>query len=102
MSEISMTAATEVREELDKAASLVLTARRLLATGTMVDLSALEGKVRVICERLGRMARDDGKVLVPAMESLIGDLDRLAAAIHERVDPPPMPDPGAHAPSGGA
>ncbi|MBC7950508.1 MAG: hypothetical protein H7Z12_01635 [Rhodospirillaceae bacterium] len=97
-----MIAATQVREELDKAASLVLTARRLLATGTMVDLSALEGKVRVICEQLAGMAREDGKTLVPAMEVLINDLDRLADAIHERVDPPPMPRPGAHAPSGGA
>lgn len=102
MSENSMTAATEVREELDKAASLVLTARRLLATGTMVDLSALEGKVRVICQQLAAMEREHGRTLVPAMEVLIGDLDRLAAAIHERVDPPPMPNPGAHAPSGGA
>lgn len=100
MSEI-MTDATQVREELDKAASLVLTARRLLATGTMVDLSALEGKVRVICEQLAGMKREDGRTLVPVMEVLIGDLDRLAAAIQERVDPPPMPSVDAHAPSGG-
>jgi hypothetical protein len=77
-----------VREELDKAASLVLTARRLLATGTMVDLSALEGKVRAICEEVAALAREDGRPLVPMMETLIGDLDRLEAAIQERVDPP--------------
>ncbi|MBC7907448.1 MAG: hypothetical protein H7Y60_11980 [Rhodospirillaceae bacterium] len=100
MSEISVTG-IQVREELDKAASLVVTARRLLATGTMVDLSALEGKVRVICEKLVAMGREDGKALVPAMEVLIGDLDRLADAIHERVDPPSMPSSGSHAPSGG-
>lgn len=103
MSDLAMTAATQVREELDKAASLVLTAQRLLATGTMVDLSALEGKVRCICETLGAMAREDGKPLVPVMETLIGDLDRLAEAIHERVDPPPMPSPNPYAaPGGGA
>ncbi|HLO78139.1 MAG TPA: hypothetical protein VK196_16920 [Magnetospirillum sp.] len=78
-----------VREELDKAASLVLTARRLLATGTMVDLSALEGKVRCICDRVAAMEREDGRPLVPVMETLIGDLDRLAEAIQERIDPPP-------------
>lgn len=77
-----------VREELDKAASLVLTARRLLATGTMVDLSALEGKVRSICDQVAAMGREAGRPLMPAMESLIGDLDRLEAAIQERVDPP--------------
>lgn len=78
---------TGVREELDKAASLVTTARRLLATGTMVDLSALEGKVRAICEEVAGMTREDGRPLVPVMERLIGDLDRLEAAIHERVEP---------------
>ncbi|MCR6632650.1 MAG: hypothetical protein NVV74_22875 [Magnetospirillum sp.] len=84
--------ASAVREELDKAASLVLTAQRLLTTGTMVDLSALEGKVRRICERLAAMEREDGRPLVPVMESLIGDLDRLAEAIQQRVEPPP-PNP---------
>jgi hypothetical protein len=78
-----------VREELNKAASMVLTARRLLATGTTVDLSALEGKVRAICEQVAAMGRDDGRPLVPMMETLIGDLDRLEAAIMERVAPPP-------------
>ncbi|MGE5478222.1 MAG: hypothetical protein ACM3Q1_16325 [Bacteroidales bacterium] len=78
-----------LREELDKAASLVLTAQRLLATGTMVDLSALEGKVRTICEQVSRMNREDGRPLVPAMETLIGDLDRLEAAIQDRVDSSP-------------
>lgn len=77
-----------VREELDKASSMVVTARRLLATGTMVDLSALEGKVRAICEEVSAMPREVGQPLLPVMESLIGDLDRLAAAINERVDPP--------------
>lgn len=76
-----------VREELEKAASLVTAARRLLATGTMVDLSALEGKIRFICETLGEMGRDDGQPFRPGMEALMDDLDRLAEAIHERNDP---------------
>lgn len=91
----------QVREELDKAGSLVLTARRLLATGTMVDLSALEGKVRGICEKLVAMEREDGRPLLPAMEKLIDDLDRLAESIHERVEPPFPIDPGPTATPGG-
>lgn len=83
-----MTATTDVSEELEKAASMVTTARRLLATGTMVDLSALEGKVRVICEALVAMGRDDGRELLPVMERLIRDLDRLAEAIADRMEPP--------------
>jgi hypothetical protein len=81
----------QVSEELEKAASMVTTARRLLATGTMVDLSALEGKVRFICDALAGMAREDGRALMPIMERLISDLDHLAEAITERVEPPPPP-----------
>jgi hypothetical protein len=84
----------QVREELDKAVSLVSTARRLLATGTMVDLAALEGKVRFVCSAIEELGRDLGQSLVPSMESLIADLDRLGAAISERAEPlglPPRP-----------
>jgi hypothetical protein len=79
--------AAQVREELEKASSLVVTARRLLATGTMVDLSALEGKVRFICETLAGLGREDGQPFRPGMEALIADLDGLAEAIRERYDP---------------
>jgi len=82
-----MSAADQVREELEKATSLVTTARRLLATGTMVDLSALEGKVRTVCTALGDMKREDGRPLKPAMEALIDNLDRLDEAIRERYQP---------------
>jgi len=94
-----MSAVAQVQEELEKAASLVTTARRLLATGTtMVDLSALEGKVRHVCTSLAGMKREDGQPLKPAMEKLIADLDRLDEAIRERyqplVDRLGPPDPG--------
>ncbi len=74
-----------VREELEKAASLVTTARRLFATGTMVDLSALNGKIRSVCTALAEGDPDEGRPLIPAMESLIADLDLLAEAINERM-----------------
>ncbi len=80
-----------VRRELEKAASLVETARRLLATGTMVDLAALEGKVRFVCDSVAELGRDDGQEFRPAMEALIADLDLLAAALKDRYDPPRGP-----------
>jgi hypothetical protein len=76
-----------VRQELEKAASLVGTARRLLATGTMVDLAALEGKVRTICRGVIDLGLEDSQPLRPDMEALIVDLDLLAEAIRDRYDP---------------
>ncbi len=83
----SANAANATREELEKATSLVGTARRLLAKGTMVDLSALEGKIRLVCTEIQAMDKSQGRPLMPAMESLIADLDRLAEAILERSKP---------------
>jgi hypothetical protein len=80
---------TDVREELEKAVSLVTAARRLLACGTMVDLAALEGKVQTICAGISDMAREDGRALLPLMERLLTDMDRLADAITERMEHPP-------------
>jgi hypothetical protein len=79
---------TDVREELEKTVSLVTAARRLLIGGTMVDLAALEGKVQGICAGIADMAREDGRTLLPLIETLLSDLDRLAEAISERMEPP--------------
>lgn len=76
-----------VRQELEKATSLVGTARRLLAGGTMVDLGALEGKVRLICNAVVRLGAEEGQPFRSGMEALIADLDQLAAEIKERYDP---------------
>lgn len=71
--------ATALRDEVQKVASMVGTARRLLATGTMVDLSALEGKVAGLCAAVDGLPRDEGRTLVPSLDALMGSLDRLAA-----------------------
>jgi hypothetical protein len=93
-----MTGSDHVRQELEKAASLVGTARRLLATGTMVDLAALEGKVKVICRGVIDLGLETGKTLRPDMEALIADLDLLAADIRHRYDPdaPPQVEEPEH------
>lgn len=77
-------------DEVQKVASMVGTARRLLATGTMVDLSALETKVAGLCAAVDRLPRDEGRSLVPSLDALMGSLDRLAADIeahHRRFQP---------------
>ena len=91
-----------LRLELEKAASLVGTARRLFATGTMVDLAALEGRVAKICRGAMTLEREEARGLCPGMESLIADLDLLAAAIRDRYDPPAALANCDNAPDSGA
>jgi hypothetical protein len=88
--------ALEMREELAKISSLALTARRLIASGKLVDLSALEDRVRDACEAIQAMPREEGKDLVADMQALIGRLDQLTRDLQGRLaecrsDPPEQP-----------
>ncbi len=80
-----MTTAEQAREELAKVSSLVLTARRLVAGGKLVDLAALGDRVRSICEAVAAMPREDGCSLVEDMQALVARLDRLASDLEEHL-----------------
>ena len=80
-----MIGAGNLGEDLARLASLVLAARRLLAGGTLVDLSAIEPRVRQVCEAVAGLPRDDGRTLVGELQSLIGKLDRLGEDIQDRL-----------------
>lgn len=88
-----MNTVPQLAQELEKASSMVMTARRLLSTGTTIDLSALEGKIRGVCETVSGLPKELGQSMIPAMEKLIADLDRLAEMVGDRMEPPPSCDP---------
>ncbi len=88
----------QVHEELAKASSMVMTARRLLAGGGSVDLSALEEKITFVCEHSLQLDREEGRKLIPLMERLANDLDFLFAAVQEQMEvfaPDVSKDPSA-------
>jgi hypothetical protein len=74
----------EIRDEVHKVASLVDTARRLLTEGSNVDLSALEGKVRVVCEAIHQASGEDLTDLKESMATIIDGLDSLESALNEQ------------------
>ena len=84
MNESATLTVSEIRDEVHKVASLVDTARRLLAEGSIVDLSALEGKVRVICEAIGEAPGEDLSDLKDPMAAIIDGLDLLEAVLNEQ------------------
>ena len=77
--------AIEPREELAKVSSLVITARRLLATGTLVDLSAIEERVRGVVGAVEALPREDGRKLINDMTALMNKLDRLGEDLREQL-----------------
>ena len=80
-----MIRADEIREELVKVSSLAMTARRLLAGGKLVDLSALEERVRAVCDVVQAMPREQGQSLLDDMLALINKLDQLTRELEERL-----------------
>ena len=73
-----------VKAELVKVDSLIGTAIRLLSEGRVVELSALEARTRQVCNTALALNADDRKALVPAMEALLGGLDKLTADLNEK------------------
>jgi len=86
MNDEPVTAMAQTREELAKVSSLVLTARRLVAGGALVDLSALEDRVRVVCEAVQQMPIEEGRGLLGDLRALIGRLDQLAGDLEARLE----------------
>ena len=68
---------SKAREEHSKIVSLVLTARRLLAGGTLVDVHAIEERVRSYCDDIATLPRDEARSLLDDMQELVGKLDQL-------------------------
>ena len=81
MSEPNAGLPPEVLPEADKVTSLVTTARRLLAEQTMVDLSALNGKVRALCDSIRQVPPGDPAAVKAALTGIVEDLDRLEAEL---------------------
>lgn len=76
-----------VRDDVNKARSLVETALRLLDGGNIVDLSALDGRVTIICQALEGMSRTVARPLLPLLDQLVDDMSRMETILRQRLIP---------------
>ncbi len=86
MSEPNAGLRPEVLPGTDKVTSLVTTARRLLAGQKMVDLSALDGKVRALCDSIRHVPSEDTAAVKAALTDIVKDLDRLEAELTAQTE----------------
>jgi hypothetical protein len=64
----------------------------------VVDLSALDGRTRELCEAVLRLPTAEGKAMTARLERLLGSLDGLSAALQKRFgDLPVLPSHGGAA-----
>ena len=79
-----------IREELEKTASLIAGARRLMAEGRSVDLTALEDRVRTIAAtvqnapgEVQEACREHLGILVDILDALESDLESQHKALEK-------------------
>lgn len=72
---------TDIKEEAAKVASMIDAARRLTAEDKTVDLSALEGKVRKLCEGFHQQADSGDTECMVLINVIIGELEKLEAEL---------------------
>ena len=84
--------------ELEKIESLIAGAYRLVTEGRLIDLSALDGRVRSLCEAVLQLPGPEARAAVNNLQRLLGGLDGLSAALQTRfADLPIMPNHGSAA-----
>ena len=86
-------AESRIREELEKAASLISGARRLMGEGRSVDLGALEERMRAVTtairnapEDVAHPYKDHLQALMAALDALEDDLNRQHRSLESGLD----------------
>ena len=81
-----MSGLEQARAELAKISSLVQTAHHHVAGGTLVDLSALEGRVRTVVRAIEAMPAEERPILQGEIEALLQRLDFLGGGLTDCLD----------------
>lgn len=75
---------TDLNADLLKIESLISTAVRLVEEGRVVDLAALQDRTKHVCDAAVQLPVDDARPLIPAMESVLTQLDALTENLTKR------------------
>ncbi len=78
--------------ECEKVTSLIAASRRHLKENRAIDLSALEGRVRKLCQGVGTAPDGSYDPLRETISDILGDLDNLEAEIVARHRQAVAPD----------
>ncbi|MCK4939251.1 MAG: hypothetical protein KAR80_03085 [Rhodospirillaceae bacterium] len=69
--------AAQISQQLEKVESLITTSKRLLEEGKMVDLSALEERIRELTDNLKKCDPETAKPFLEAVHKLIDSLEGI-------------------------
>ncbi|GHU03778.1 hypothetical protein FACS1894205_0900 [Alphaproteobacteria bacterium] len=73
-------------EEIEKLGSVILTARKRIAAGSIVDLSAMGERIASFCEQARTLPETDRKKATESMGILLRKLQTLENELKDRLD----------------
>lgn len=76
----------DAAQEVEKVATFIDTARRLLADGKMIDLAGLQRNVDILCRALHQAPPADAAALKDSVAALLAGLDALAEALSSQYE----------------
>lgn len=74
----------DIDRQAEKVIALIETSRRMVADGRPIDLAALEGKVRILCDTAAAAPDDDQPALQVVLAEIIDRLDDLTEDLTAR------------------
>jgi len=83
---MTLTALDDIDNKTQKVAALINAARRLLADGQIVDLSALQGKVKELCLAIESNPPSEESNVTESVNEIILTLDSLAREVQSQFD----------------
>ncbi len=70
--------------EIEKVHAVLSTARRMTNDGRSIDLSAVDDRIKRLCETIEALPAAQGRTLAPALAALLTEFDSLAQDLNER------------------
>ncbi len=75
--------AAEISQQMEQVESLITTSRRLLEEGKMVDLSAMEERIRELTDNLKKCDPETARPFIEAVSNLIDSLTGIEESLKD-------------------
>lgn len=73
----------QFKRDLKKVLSLIATSQRFLEQGKVIELSALEGHIRDLCEQAKNLSEEERRSVEPHLAALKSDIEQLENNMRE-------------------
>lgn len=74
------------KDEMDKLGSVIMTARKLVASGSFVDLTAMGDRIALFCEMTQTLPKNEQRAVIKDMLVLVKKLQTLEDELKDHIE----------------